>query len=108
IEDTANWNKAFDGNNGADNILSMALDSTGNIYVAGYGTTLANELVNDGWIKKFDSTGNEDTTNWNKVLFQASVVTGISLDSLGNVFVTGSVDLNSYGCWFIKKYDPSG
>jgi len=51
------WNSSFDGNDGIEWARSVAVDSTGDVYVAGIGTNLVNSNSSyDWWIKKFEST----------------------------------------------------
>ncbi|MDR3130704.1 MAG: hypothetical protein LBU18_04085 [Treponema sp.] len=48
-------------------INSAAFDSSGNIYAAGYGNKLIDQYSKrDVWIKKYDSSGTEITSGWNK------------------------------------------
>jgi hypothetical protein len=46
---------------------SAAFDAIGNVYIAGYGYQLFyTHSKKDVWIKKFDPSGNEITSGWNK------------------------------------------
>jgi hypothetical protein len=48
-------------------INSAVFDYFGNIYIAGYGDSLiGSNSKKDVWIKKFDQSGNEITSGWNK------------------------------------------
>ena len=54
VEDIANWDLKFDGNNGSDAANSIVIDSVGNVYAAGYGWNLVDtSSEEDWWIKKF-------------------------------------------------------
>jgi hypothetical protein len=53
VEDTLHWNKTFDGGANA-RATSVAIDSKGYVYVAGYGTNLVNGTSGTDWmIKKY-------------------------------------------------------
>lgn len=48
-------------------INNAVFDSTNNLYIAGYGTNIFdNYSKRDVWIKKYNSTGTEITSGWNK------------------------------------------
>ena len=117
-EDTVDWDKMIDGADGDDQAWSVALDpSDGSVYVVGYGTNLVGSSGQDWWIKKFDSAGVEDTTNWNNKTFDGSgsddAARSVALDpSDGSVYVVGSgsnLETGSSGRdWWIKKFDSAG
>jgi hypothetical protein len=115
-EDTANWNKVIDGNGGLDAVLDINADQNDNIYLAGVGTNIVSGSSNqDWWIKKFDSDGNEDTTNWNKMIDgnnEADVAYDIDIDGNGNLYIAGFgtniVSGTSGEDWWIKKFDSDG
>lgn len=80
IEDTASWNKIFDGGasqNDAARTIQVA--PNGDVYVAGTLNPGAGNV--HGWIKKFTAAGVEDTSNWNKV-FMAEAAGSNSINSL--------------------------
>lgn len=108
VEDTANWNKIFDGNNGDDRARSIRVDADGNVYVAGFGEKLISDSSgNDWWIKKFDADGVEDTVNWDKKIDGNNTDDGansIAVDANGNVYVAGSWGPD----WWIKMFDAGG
>ena len=110
-EDVTNWNKSYDDKpNDWDEAHAITIDSQDNIYVSGYvGSTSG---VYDWYIKKFNSSGAEDGTNWNKTIDAAGnwdEAKTMSIDSndalyvggYGKNFVTGSSDRD----WWIKKFD---
>ena len=84
-EDTANWDKSFDAESENDMVYSAASDYNNNIYVIVYRKSGG---FSDWWIKKFDSDGTEDTTNWNKTFGSAGehdAPTSIAIDNNDNI-----------------------
>ncbi|MCB1158244.1 MAG: SBBP repeat-containing protein [Leptospiraceae bacterium] len=98
---------------------SLTIDSSGNIYVTGEtGGALDSQTLNgnqDGFIIKYDSSG---TKQWTKLFGVAAKNIGpfgISADSGGNVYVTGTSDgtldgetLTGTMDVFVTKYNSSG
>ena len=91
------------GGTGIDNAFSIAIDPSGNLYVAGsyaalmtfynangtsFGTTLANTGGTDTFLAKYDSTG---TVLWvARVAYTAAdIAYGVQTDSGGNVYIAG-------------------
>ncbi len=115
------------GGTGYDAVNALAVDSSGNAYLAGsfegiatFGTTsLTNTSVSsfaDAFVAKFDANG---TNVWSRRLGVAAVgdfANAIALDGAGNVFIAGqsslatfnSVTLTNLGRVFIAKYDNAG
>jgi hypothetical protein len=87
------WN-TFLGGSGDDSGNAIAVDSSGNVYVAGSSTAnwgspvQAYTWMADGFAAKLDSSGN---LVWNSFLggFGNDTCRGIAVDSSGNVYVTG-------------------
>ncbi|MFA6064252.1 MAG: SBBP repeat-containing protein [archaeon] len=115
---------------GADNGIAVDIDSSGNLYVGGYGNsatldfgngvTLANQGSYDFFIVKYNSSGvaqwakNSIGTNWDQL-------SGLAVDINGNVLITGYSRSNPLGFgnsvsvanqgnldYFVAKYDSSG
>jgi hypothetical protein len=114
------------GGTGIDNSLSIKLDSSGNIYIAGTFestatfdlTSVTSSGTSDIFLAKYDNSG---TLQWVQKAGGASYDYGFSLavDGSGNIFVTG--DFNGTATFgtatitstggddiFIAKYNSSG
>ena len=95
------WN-TFMGSSNADNSTSIAVDSAGNVYVAGTsfagwgGTATVNAFAGfeDAFAAKLDSSGG---LLWNTFMGSSSQDDGnsIAVDSAGNVYVAG----DSFATW---------
>lgn len=112
LEDTENWNKSFDGgNNLSDSAFACAVDTVGNVYVAGRNDSGGGNQ--NWWIKKYSETGVEDTTNWNKIFDGGNLSNdeaySIKVDPSDQVWVVGrrhqSITLQD---WWIKKFNSNG
>jgi len=106
------WIKQF-GSSFSDQATGISTDSSGNSHVTG-STYNRSSGSNDAFIAKYDPSG---TQVWIKQFgtFSSDEAYGISTDSSGNIYVTGSTSGNlpnnsSLGGKdaFIAKYDPSG
>ncbi|MBI2573197.1 hypothetical protein HYV86_05030 [Candidatus Woesearchaeota archaeon] len=122
-EIVSGWNKTFNSNlTGYDSLTiatdeayDITADSSGNIFVAGYGAGLENQWnsgSSDWWIKKFNAAGTSQL--WDIYIdggFNASEqVNAIDTDSAGNLYAVGNW-VNSSGAvsrWNIKRYNSSG
>jgi hypothetical protein len=111
--------KQFGVAGAATGAFGVAMDSNGNVYVAGYtaggldGNTLTGTY--DFFLTKYDSSGSKVFT---KQLGAAGVETaanGVAVDSNGNVYVAGHTfggldgnTLTGTEDFFLTKYDSSG
>ena len=104
-EDTLGWNKKYDASD-SDELNSVAVASDGSVYAVG---SFDSDPVNgdsDWWIKKFDSSGNEDTVGWDKKLdaSDSDELNSVAVASDGSVYVVGADDTG----WWIKKFSSDG
>lgn len=120
------WNTFMGAAGGDDHGKAIAVDSSGNIYVAGYssatwGTTpnpvIAHAGGNDAFVIKLNNSG---ARQWNTFMGSsgADEGLGIAVDGIGNVYVVGystatwgSSPVNAYaGNYevFVAKLDTSG
>lgn len=103
------WVSRYDGLGGAsDKALALAVDGSGNVYVAGYstGSGMAWDYLtikylpggDTAWVRRYDGPANSD-----------DVAKAIAVDGSGNVYVTGwsNGDETGSDCATVK-YDPSG
>ncbi|MBW1812690.1 MAG: SBBP repeat-containing protein [Deltaproteobacteria bacterium] len=90
------WN-TFMGSSSVDHGTAIALDDTGNVYVAGYSSTTWGNPVNahagmvsneDAFVAKLSNNGE---TEWNTFMGSTSddFGSGIAVDGSGNVYVAG-------------------
>ena len=91
------WTRTFNGSsNGVDTGKGVATDDQGNIYVAGYYYSTTQE--DNIWTRKYDKDGDDlwthmDNGSANGVDWAAS----IDLDSSGNVYITGRLEILAAG-----------
>ena len=69
-------------------------DSSGNVYISGYGTSPAQSgnQGTDAFVAKFNSTGTYQWINFFGSTIQNDEAQGVVVDSSGNIFVTGVVN----------------
>lgn len=110
------WRHQF-GSGGIDDAVSVAVDKSGNIYIAGYTShiLLDNRVSSGGmgiFVRKYDSSGSELWT----IQFGSDPydeVGSLTLDSSGNVYVVGSKFVHTdgrgpdYKIGFLSKYDSN-
>jgi hypothetical protein len=124
------WNVSLDSSGGSDGAYEVALDSSENVYIAGYysgdpplsyGIDLpAPNGITDAFVAKYDSNGNG---LWSTTLGGSgqSYVYDLHIDSSDNIYITGKyqgdpplssgIDLPAAtGSWdaYVAKYDSSG
>ncbi len=93
---------------GEDKVSAVAVDSAGNIYVTGSST--GNGTGADYTTIKYDTEGNQLwVTRYNGPANKADQASAITLDGLGNIYVTGSSAGSSTGIDYATvKYDSLG
>ncbi len=115
-ENISAWNKTFDGSGSSDIPYGIDIDSENNVYVIGDSTNLVSGTSGlDWWIKKFNSTGNETFTGWNRTFdgnSGADSPFGINIDLEDNVYVVGYatniVSGSSGADWWVKRFNKTG
>lgn len=99
---TIQWQRAL-GGSGAEYGQAVAVDSSENVYVTGYSSS-----INAVLIAKYNSSG---TLQWQRSIKTSSgeYGYGIAVDNAGGVFVAGITNANSENAILIKlKDDGSG
>lgn len=94
--------------NNADEAFSVAMDSNGDLLVAGYVTTVANGQ--DIWLRKYTTAG---SIVWTRIVTSAGDFLdqghGVAVDSNDNVIITGFIwgGAEARDIW-VRKYDTNG
>ena len=101
------WQRTLGGAN-ADVGYDIAVDSSGNVYIAGY-TQSAGAGGQDVFIAKYNTDGDYQ---WQRSLGDTSDDQGwsIAVDGSGNVYITGYTNSSGAGSYdiLIAKYDTTG
>ena len=101
------WQRTL-GGTGNDFGFGIAIDSTDNIYVAGF-TDSDGEGGNDFLIAKYNSSG---TIQWQRTLggVDSDFGRGIAIDSTDNIYVVGYTDSDGAGDFdlLVAKYNAAG
>jgi len=122
------WAKSV-GGLGFDVAHSLAIDSSGFIYVTGYfgsatlefdSITITNKGWNDIFIAKYDSNGNAIWAN-SAGGIKNDIANSVTVDNSGNIYLTGKyrslviyfdsdslINTNNYEEIFLAKYDSDG
>jgi sugar lactone lactonase YvrE len=81
---------------------AVAVDASGNLYVADYGNNLIREITPGGLVSTLAGSGNQGSINAKGVLASFSQPTGVGVDASGNVYVADA-DNN-----LIREITPGG
>lgn len=101
------WTARYNGTgNGNDRAYSIAVDNFGNVYVTGespgtstnidYATIKYNSSGTQQWVSRYNSPAND-----------VDIAYALTLDDLGNIYVTGQISGTNRDFGTIK-YNPSG
>ena len=80
----------------------VAVDATGNIYVADYGNNIIRKITPAGLVTTLAGNGNIGATNGNGTLASFNGPSGLAVDATGNVYVADA------GNNLIRKITPAG
>jgi len=109
------WVSLYNGpSNSYDYAFAISVDVSGNVYIA--GTTYSSTTLNDYLTVKYNSSGVQQwVQTYNDSINGYDYVNSMSLDGLGNVYITGqslgfaTVKYNSSGVeQWIRKYNGLG
>jgi hypothetical protein len=103
------WAARYNGPlGGYDRTYALVLDSSCNVYVAGYSYGIGTEA--DITTIKYDSSGNEKwVARHDGPASGSDVAFDVALDANGNVYVAGfSSGIGTYGDYTVVKYDSLG
>jgi hypothetical protein len=103
---TLSWLKTFydAGFNGNLDLKKIELDSSNNVYVAGYMT---DAIQNYGYIAKYNSSG---AVQWERQILNSapSFASSLALDSSNNLYVSGHANNGGVSRGLLFKYDTNG
>ena len=85
-----------------DNPSGIAVDASGNVYIADWGNDLIRKLTPDGKLTVFAGTGDRGNTNGPAGKATFYLPAGLALDDAGNLYVADSYNN------MIRKISPAG
>ncbi|MCX4244095.1 hypothetical protein [Paraliomyxa miuraensis] len=103
------WTKAYAGAGGNnDEIRGLLLDDAGNLYAAGYESTMTTGL--DAWLRNYNLQGTEVwTQTYNGPANATDVFQSASFDAAGNLVVGGYHGVTGEAAdVLLRKYSPDG
>jgi len=89
----------------------VAIDSSGNVYIAEYGNHVIRKINTSGIISTFAGNGTEGFSGdgGSATSAQLDFVTGVAVDSSGNVYIADSVNLDPTSVHnVVRKVNTSG
>ena len=110
---TVSWTQQFGGPS-EDEAMAVAVDGSGNSYVAGYTYGLTSDAGHrDGFVRKFNSSG---VALWTRQFgtAESDEVGAARVDGSGNLYLAGTSNGGLGGSVtgtadaFVRKFDPSG
>jgi len=103
------WAVRYEGSGSArENKAALALDSLGNVFIAGYSEEWST-LISDLYAAKYSPEGVEEWVSKYGVNISRDLVTAITHDASGNVYVTGSSRGSTSGDDYATvKYNSDG
>jgi hypothetical protein len=107
---TLTWQRTLGTTSYQEGFNAVACDSSGNIYAIGYeaGSTSGNN--DEAFITKWDSSGN---LTWQNKITNNSTgyidrFNGVTVDSSGNIYVSGYVNISGRAAPYVTKWSASG
>jgi hypothetical protein len=101
------WMRSWGVEGGGGHACALAVDRSGNVYVAGYSYDPTTKY--DFATVKYDSQGNEQwVRRFNGPKSGDDQACALAVDSTGNVFVTGSCEGPDTTAYATVKYDADG
>lgn len=108
--DTLWWRTKNGKNSFDDEAVTVAVDGSGNVYVAGFGDG-GNSQV-DIMLLKYNSAGvRQWDTTWNSSAFQDDIPVDMAVDGSGNILITGTTEpdtVSGSSDYITLKFNPSG
>ncbi|MBT7082502.1 MAG: PKD domain-containing protein, partial [Chloroflexi bacterium] len=109
------WTATYDGTGYSDEVTAMALDKMGNVYVTG-ASDYDNNNIDYVTVKYDGATGAQlwASRYSSDIGYNSDIPTGITVDSLYNVYVTGKGGygvvngVTTYDGFITVKYDSAG
>lgn len=102
------WSRRLGASAGIASNIGVGTDSSGNVYISGYGKTNASSGVYYFYVAKYDSSG---TIQWQRKLEQGTgnnICQGFFVDSSGNSYLTGYSTQSGTTYGIVAKYNSSG
>lgn len=106
------WTKTYDFGGSHDEAKAIVVDNSGNVYVVGKAADINDDYdLTDFGLVKYNSNGDFQwarTYNGSDPGQGLDFATGVALDATGNIYVTGTSQLNGQLDYATLKYNPAG